>query len=218
MNIQEQVEHLRTQGYVLIKGALSQSDVERMREAHDNLGEPSRIVPDGNWAYNDIADKNPIFKECIRHPSVDGILNALLGDDYAFYRVGGIKTIVAYSQPWHWDDRQWVEYGQLPLDERPAEPPPTRAHTTFYLDPLTPEHGYLMVPPGSHNKPELLTRPFTPDEGDQRFGPEVKLHPSAGDAIVFISHLPHRGANMTPDTNRRLVVCMYGPHGTTEDG
>ncbi|MBI4530509.1 MAG: phytanoyl-CoA dioxygenase family protein, partial [Candidatus Latescibacteria bacterium] len=93
------------------------------------------------------------------------------------------------------------------------------AQTTFYLDTLTPETGFLKVPPGAHRRPEVLTAPvFRPDNGQEPFGPEVKLYPEAGDVIIFISHLPHRGVNLGAEVRRWNIVCLYGPMGTQEGG
>ena len=115
------------------------------------------------------------------------------------------------------DDPQWVEYSALPVDRRPAKQPPVCVHTTFYLDTLTPKTGYLKVPPGAHRRPEVLTAPvFRSDTGDEPFGPEVKLYPVAGDVIIFISHLPHRGENLKEGVSRRNIVCLYGRPGTQE--
>jgi hypothetical protein len=210
---------LQRDGYLLIRGALPPEELARIRAAHDRMGPPDRIIPDGNHGYNNLLDKDPVFSELVRHPSVDGILTRLLGAGYAFYRIGGLRTVVAYAQPWHWDDVRWIAYCTQPADQRPAEPPPVAAHTTFYLDALTPETGFLKVPPGAHRRIEALTAPvFRPDDDQEPFGPEVKLYPGAGDAIVFISHLPHRGVNFKPDMQRRLVVALYGPPGTQEGG
>ncbi|MBI4550739.1 MAG: phytanoyl-CoA dioxygenase family protein [Candidatus Latescibacteria bacterium] len=219
MTDQQSVEHLWQDGYLLIRGALPPDQLARIQAAHDRMGEPDRIIPDGNHGYNNLLDKDPVFAELVRHPAVDGVLTGLLGAGYAFYRIGGLKTVVAYSQPWHWDDVRWIQYCTLAIDQRPENPPPVAAHTTFYLDSLTPETGFVKVPPGSHRRIEVLTAPvFRPDEGNEPFGPEVHLYPAAGDAIVYISHLPHRGVNFKPDMQRRLVVALYGPPGTQEGG
>jgi hypothetical protein len=215
---QQHVEQLWEDGYLLVRGALSPDQLSRVRAAFDRMDPPDRIAPDGAACYGaHILDKDPAFAELIRHPSVDGVMAGLMGTGYEFYRMGGLKTPTTYAQPWHWDDVRWVNYCTLPVDQRPAEPPPVSAHTSFYLDTLTPETGFLKVPPGAHRRPEVLTAPaFRPDNGQEPFGPEVKLYPEAGDVIVFISHLPHRGVNFVTGMQRRVLVYVYGPPGTQE--
>jgi ectoine hydroxylase-related dioxygenase (phytanoyl-CoA dioxygenase family) len=219
MTDQESAAQLWQDGYLLVRGALPADQLARVRAAYDVMGPPDRRAGDGNEVYAHASFKDPVFTELVRHPAVDGVLTRVLGAGYAFYRMAGHKTPGAYCQPWHWDDVRWIAYGSLPLDQRPARTPPVCAHTTFYLDTLTPETGFLKVPPGSHRRPEVLTAPaFRPDTGEAPFGPEVKLYPGAGDAIVFISHLPHRGENLVNGLPRRNIVCLYGPAGTQEGG
>jgi ectoine hydroxylase-related dioxygenase (phytanoyl-CoA dioxygenase family) len=219
MTAQDQHEQLLEYGYVLVSGALDEKQLECVRDAYDRIGPPDRRVGDGNEVYAHTSFKDPVFTELIRHPAVDRTLKGVLGEGYTFYRMAGHRTPGAYCQPWHWDDPRWIDYGSLPLDQRPSRTPPVCAHTTFYLDTLTPDTGFLKVPPGAHRRPEVLTAPvFRPDTGEAPFGPEVKLYPAAGDVILFISHLPHRGENLKEGFPRRNIVCLYGPPGTVEGG
>ncbi|MBM3262117.1 MAG: phytanoyl-CoA dioxygenase family protein [candidate division Zixibacteria bacterium] len=215
----EYAERLWQDGYLVVRGALSADQLERIRNAYDAIGQPDRRAGDGNEVYTHASFRDPVFAELIRHPGVNGILAHTLKADYVFYRLAGHKTPGAYCQPWHWDDARWIAYGSLPPDQRPVHPPHVCAHTTFYLDTLTPETGFLKVPPGAHRRPEVLTAPaFRPDTGDAPFGPEVKLYPAAGDVVILISHLPHRGENLVNGLPRRNIVCLYCPAGTHEGG
>lgn len=81
-------------------------------------------------------------------------------------------------------------------------------NATFYLTDNTPEHGRLTFVKGYMDRPvpdEL--RPnlrYTEDRNDpfQRWCEEqarVDLHPLAGDAVIFFSHIPHQGAKFGVD-------------------
>ena len=128
------------------------------------------------------------------------------------------NTPTTYSQPWHCDSAQWSRYFSLPVGERGAQPA-IQAHTTFYLDTLTPETGYLKLPPGALRQAESLVFPENGADSDTMpFGVETKVYPEAGSVVVFLSHLPHRGENRVAGLSRRNIVCLYGPAGSTEQG
>ena len=145
-------EQLFADGFVVIPDALSGAELVRTRDALDaSLDSSDFVARDGYAIYDGLLDQDQapdearVCRGLIRHPSVDGLLTRILGSGYAFYIMRAHNTPTTYSQPWRCDSAQWSRYYSQPIGDR-GVPPAIQAHTTFYLDTLTPETGYLKMP------------------------------------------------------------------------
>ena len=121
----------------------------------------------------------------------------------------------AYTQEWHTD---FGYYWDSPNEARHALRP-LCINTTFYLTDNTPETGRLTFICGFCHKevpPEVRTH------GGYDFNNKFHqwceqqehrhLHPMAGDAVVFFSHIPHQGAKLQQESDgpmRGNVVQHY---------
>ena len=105
-----------------------------------------------------------------------------------------------------------MDFADYHYQERKAQAArPLRAlcmNTTFYLTDNTPERGRLTFLKNYVDRllpEELLPHVYYTDDRSNRFQawcdaqPQEHLYPRAGDAIVFLSHIPHQGVKFGDD-------------------
>jgi ectoine hydroxylase-related dioxygenase (phytanoyl-CoA dioxygenase family) len=216
------LQRLEHDGFLLVRGALDLPTVEAwrsylygryQRKEYDGLNSVGNC-----YIENLLKDKPETARALVGHASVAPYLRAALGRQCQLRSVRAHLNPGAYTQEWHMD---FTDYWDQ--ESRAGGLQPLRAlcmNTTFYLTDNTPERGRLTFLTGYHRRRvPLELQPHTGYTTD-RSNPfqswcdrqeKTDLHPMAGDAVVFFSHIPHQGAKVAdpPDAIRGNIVLHY---------
>ena len=213
-NIEQDLDRLDRDGYLLIEGALTPEEVERYRAALNEArakGWQDGVNPVGNMKFDSLLEKAPeIFSSLIAHSSVRPYLWALLGPQCQLRRLRAHINPGPYHQEWHMD---FWEYWEQPSARYAVKA--IGVNTTFYFHDHAPGKAWLkFVHRGHLLKPEGLVRGFNSmvDNPFARWCEAQKhdiLYPKAGDAVLFFSHIPHKGAKEDAAMERSNVVVHY---------
>jgi hypothetical protein len=220
---EEQLQQLKRDGFLLIRNALSPELVAFWKGILYDLydqGEYQIRNGVGNVAFEHLLALQPErARELIAHPSTAPFLRTVLGKQCQLRSLRAHVNPGEYTQEWHMD---FYDY-YYQVEKAGAEQPLIGVcmNATFYLTDNTPERGrltfvknYFDRPVPDHLRPHLR---YTEDRSDpfQRWCDEQDredLHPMAGDAVVFYSHVPHQGAKFGIDAAgdmRANIVLHY---------
>ncbi|MCY4113553.1 MAG: phytanoyl-CoA dioxygenase family protein [Chloroflexi bacterium] len=203
----QQLSFFETFGYLVFPGAFAHEaekiteEFERVwadhggghnRQAHDHERR-SALVP--------FIDQSEYLSALLDDPRVDGVVSALLGDDYNYN--GSDGNFYVGDTRWHSDGFAGSKYRSIKI--------------AFYLDPVTRDSGCLRVIPGSHHRgdgyAESLQRIMPSSRSatvDEQLGvagrdmPAVALESQPGDMVLFIHDLKH--AAFGGGTRRRMFT------------
>jgi len=230
----EQRESWDTNGYFIVEGFASSETCDGMlaRAAElcrrDAAGESighSLVDPERNpWADavnpEDRASKifvlhdwDPVFGAFARDERLLDVMCGLLGPDVdCFLSQFIFKNPGAIGQPWHQDSLYF-----------PFEPE-DQVGVWLAVTDATSTNGPLSVLPGSHREPVHEHVPDRrPDANlgyteivDMDFSSAVPVLMTAGDLLVFDSHLMHRSTDNKSDGARAAMVYHYAQAGTID--
>lgn len=213
------VAEYRDAGFIVVEDIFGRREVQRMRDALDELVAAAR----GVTAHTDILDlepghtpenprvrriknaaaSHPVFDEMSRHPNLIAALTALLGPNL---RMHGSKLNLKsadFGSPveWHQD---WAFYPHSNDDVLAVG---------VMLDDMTPENGPLMIVPGSH------TGPTYDHHQDGRFVGGIDINAAgldvtpaemvtgrAGACSFHHARAVHGSARNASDRDRRLLL------------
>ena len=208
--VQQRFDQLNRDGYILIPNALPQERVEQWKTVLYALYDRGAYEISngvGNVAFEKLLALEPeLAGELVGHGSVAPLLQAVMGKQCQLRSLRAHVNPAAYHQEWHMDF-----YDYYYQEEKSEAQNPTHRlclNSTFYLTDNTSDRARLTFVKNYLDRPvpdELV--PFlgyTEDRNDpfQRWCDEQELeqlHPLAGDAVVFYSHIPHQGAKIGPD-------------------
>ena len=210
----EQLDTLEREGFVHVPGALTAAETERVRKRVDHarkMGWEEGLNAVGNMWFDSLLQREPgNFRFLVAHPSVAPFLEGMMGRQCQLRSLRCHINPGPYLQEWHmdfygyWEERRRVGHHRLAVQ-------PAGVNTTYYLQDNNPGDGHLKFIRGGHlvEPPHLypLDRPRFEEWCEAQ--EHVVLHPMAGDAVVFLSHIPHQGAKERDDMERSNVVCHY---------
>lgn len=220
--IEQNLDQLNRDGFLLIPQALAPELVTRWKEILYELYarqqyEISNGV--GNVAFEKLLLLQPeLAKGLMTHASTAPYLKTVLGKQCQLRSLRAHVNPGAYTQEWHMDFYDYYYQAEKAAAARPVIG--VCMNATFYLTDNTPEHGrltfvkgYMDRPVPEHLRPNLR---YTEDRSDpfQRWCDEqerVDLHPLAGDAVLFFSHIPHQGAKfgIDPEGQMRANIVLH---------
>lgn len=220
--LEQNLAQLKRDGFLLIPQALDLAVVEQWKKVLYDLYAQKRYEISngvGNVAFDKLLQIEPeMAKALIGHPSTSPYLRAILGKQCQLRSLRAHVNPGAYTQEWHMDFYDYYYQAEKAAAEQPAIA--LCMNATFYLTDNTPDHGRLTFVKGYLDKPVPdYLRPnlrYTEDRNDpfQRWCDEqnrADLHPMAGDAVVFFSHVPHQGAKfgIDPDGQMRANIVLH---------
>ena len=192
--LQEQLDRLDHDGYVILEGVLSAQEIDALVAAlepferdkpmgrNDFEGERSQRV----YA---LAAKHEVFMQLAEHPAIMAILEQRLLKNWLLSTLQSIRLHPGETaQAWHTDDMFYIV---------PRPSPLLAISTIWAIEPFTAENGATQVIPGSHR-----WGAENPGEHEQT---AVAAVMPAGSVLVFSAALWHRGgANRS--TGTRLCI------------
>ncbi len=221
--VEENLAKLKRDGYVLVKNALSNDEINDWKQVLYGLyAEGKYEIKNGvgNVAFEKLLALQPEqSRALLAHPNTAPYMRAILGKQCQVRSLRAHVNPGAYTQEWHMDFYDFYYQAEKAAGEQTIVG--TCMNTTFYLTDNTPERGRLTFVKGYLDKPvpESLRANlrYTEDRNDpfQRWCDEQTredLHPMAGDAVVFFSHIPHQGAKFGIDAEGQMranIVVHY---------
>ncbi len=220
-SLEEQIDQLDVNGYLLVPGALDEATVQAWRQMlyeRHRTREYDLHTNVGNYVYEYLLEEEPaLARPLVGHASVAPYLRTMLGRQCQLRSFRVHLNPYDYTQEWHLD---FYDYWSQRQQGRHAVQAMCM-NTTFYLTDNTPDRGRLTFIHEYFNRPvpqDIWQHAGYTDDRDNPFQkwcsdqPHVNLHPNAGDAVVFFSHIPHQGAKLGDDPDgpiRCNVVCHY---------
>lgn len=217
-------EHLEQEGYVVVKNALTEAEVERLRteitsvfdeQGSDGRSEIRSSEDDAMFRY-EMFNRSEACLECVTHPEILKVIEPLLGNNChviantAWRNPAGHKPEGAFN--WH------VDAGpHIPLAEG-TEWPMNIPHPVFaigvhvFLESSGIDDGPTGVIPGSHLSGRFPPwNQLTDDELEFNGRGCVPLLAEAGDVAFFVSDVWHRRMPTTEkDSGRFFLQIHYG--------
>ena len=200
-----QIAFFNTFGYLVVRGLLSKTEVEKVTEGFE-----WSIQHRGGGQDHD-GSKRTMFGGPIEHtselcalmdhPGVLGLIGGVIGEDFNY--CGGDGNYYTGDTKWH-PDGSW---GQL-----------WATKTAFYLDEVRRDSGCLRVIPGSHDPDHFVRKnQINPRDSEEQFGvpPEefpgsVAIESDPGDIAIFNHDLYH--ASFGGSTRRRMFTMNCTRH------
>ncbi len=220
-SLELRVEALEQDGYVYFPGALSEDDVDALRDAMDRLEarpeEYDRLTDprtDGylNKSINNVFNRDPVFLSCLDRLDVIEVVESAHGPDC--HVIGMTAWMTGPGRP---DQGIHVDWQPLELPEDVMDDPRvkvpvyiTTAH--YYLDDIHEALGPTQFIPGSH---QAGRRPSGGESTWRGVAPRSILC-SAGDAVLFRCEVWHRGTANTSDRVRYLLQVHYAQRMITQ--
>jgi len=216
--VPDATEHLRREGWAVLRGAVDPDLVRRLRSAMVRLlagpaDERSNAKTGDQFRYA-VCNRSSIAREAIASRSVLDVIEPILGDDcHIIANTLWRNPAVGFrGQPWHTDAGPHVPRpAGIAWDDRIPYPVFVIA-THFLLDDLTEADGATAVVPGSHRSglPVPADRRRDLDLSYEGVGPH-QLTGSRGDVVLFCSDIWHRGMPSGEGaTGRFFLQCHYG--------
>jgi ectoine hydroxylase-related dioxygenase (phytanoyl-CoA dioxygenase family) len=213
--LERRLDQLDRDGFLLIEGAMSPEETERIRQRINfarEQGWQEGLNPVGNMWFDTLLERDPeTFRPLVAHSSVRPILEALMGPQCQLRSLRGHINPGPYLQEWHMDFYGYWSQPQRRLTQRGVG-----VNTTFYFQDNGPELAYLKFVKGGHlSEPPGLDRSLFHGYEVNEFRAwcdaqeHVIVYPKAGDCILFYSHIPHQGAKLQENLERSNVVCHY---------
>lgn len=189
-----------TCGYLVIRDALSSSEVSALLEAARRAHAP---YPSGEWRQlGAVYEQEPAVEALIDHPSVLPKVRALFGDYFIVQSSWCTVSPAGFEGGgWHQDGSGAYEFRRL------ATPTPlVQLRVGYFLtDQSDPDMGNMVMIPGSHNGSVPLPR------GQGALPIQEVICGKPGDALMFHQGVYHCGTRNARDFPRYIQHMVYAP-------
>ncbi len=204
----EQREFFETNGYLVLPGALSDDELQVVRDAADRAegvwaADPSR----SGWRRErirqiaSIIEYDDVLLDLLEHPVVFPVMRDLVGDDIAMlftdYYMSPPRTGSHIS--WHQDVALMGPY--LPRSTMYVK-------AFFLLTDVSEENGPTAILPGSHRFPTDFELPEIEDPADTPNA--LRMTYTAGTVWLFNARGYHAAMPNHSDVTRRVLIYCYG--------
>mmetsp|Transcript_18363 Transcript_18363/g.20410 ORF Transcript_18363/g.20410 Transcript_18363/m.20410 type:complete len:293 (-) Transcript_18363:28-906(-) len=212
--ITRSLAELDEKGFIVLKNALNEREILQLRtrlEYGKKNGWYNGVNKVGNMWFDSLLNQDPeTFTQLICHPSSRAHLYGLLGRQCQVRSMRGHINPGAYNQEWHldfygyWEEKRFSEQSKYGVT-------PVAVNTTFYLYDNGPELSCLKFVKKGHKKEPPHLYPLDKENfqkwcDDQE---QVTIYPKAGDCVLFVSHIPHKGLKIAPESPRSNIVVHY---------
>jgi ectoine hydroxylase-related dioxygenase (phytanoyl-CoA dioxygenase family) len=217
--IEAQVERFHRDGFLVLPGILSRSEVAALRAGVERAFEQPNAVAglygetmQRIWRPT-MFEQGPKFEALIDHPGVIDLIEAILGDDCHLIANSALRTGPGDGISfWHADDTvRFPRPKGVPLDPR-IPMPCFVANFNYYLCDVDEELGPTQFIPGSHRagrSPDADDRDADGNPSYEGNGVFNAVGP-AGTAVLWNDQTWHRGApNRSHDRTRWVQQAPY---------
>ncbi|MGI9028459.1 MAG: phytanoyl-CoA dioxygenase family protein [Ilumatobacteraceae bacterium] len=208
-------QQLERDGYAVLRAAFSSDDVDALTAEIDDgfrSRDPERGRADRAEFRYQVLNHGPRAQEAVGHPSILEVIEPLLGDDCHVLANTAYRNPPEFTGgPWHCDAGPHVPRpAGIDWDERIPYPVfAIGAHIMLKDCPV--ECGPTAVVPGSHRSGRLAPVSRLEDADLSYDGrPPVLLTAAAGDVVLFVSDVWHRGTPANGGDGRLFVQVHYG--------
>jgi ectoine hydroxylase len=204
----EKLAAFERDGYVVLEGALSPDEVERMKAALDRVyAEEVRAgsLEDGGPLHTlAFCGRDATFLELLDHPAVLPTIVELLGPNIYMYHCHCDVHPPEDDKPQPWG---WHQDGGVMNRDLESEPRPRISVKVGYFlsDVSEPGRGNFMVLPGSH----LQNRMDRPEDDNNDVPGATPILAKPGDALLFDRRLWHMRSPNRSDITRRAMFFAY---------
>ncbi len=190
-----QVEQVETDGFTIVPGALTADEVAPLRDTLARLAAEQHARITTETAVDDYMVHNLMllddgFLRLLENPSIVAALDTFLGDTSIVYAYTSSSMPIGGSN-----------YSHRVHNDSPRIIPgyPTNLGVIVALDDFTDDNGATYFLPGS------FTRSDRPSD-DEFFASAVRVHPEAGDLVVFNACTWHLGGTNHTDRERHAAT------------
>lgn len=235
----EEYKTFRRDGYLVVKGLVSQEEVQEMNDYMDGLIAGTVTIPGLPSPPDDLSDeerrtfyervhmphrKAALAERLLLQPRIIDVLEALIGPD-----VLTLQTMMFFKEPGQAGQGYHQDSYYIPTQ------PDTLCGAWIALDPATQENGCLWMTPGSQAEPIYPDCDGVSDNGDfyikgidliknashpdtekntlakiaMQYDNEVSAEVEPGDVVFFGGHIFHRSHANRADYSRRAFVSHY---------
>ena len=207
----EQRESFDTNGYIVLRGALSQDEIRPLREAADRaeqrwLDNPNRIGDDFPYLrrVEPLIEYDDVFVDLLDHEAFFPLIREILGSSIAMIDTSYFITASGQgwgnTSDWHVDEALTGPHGA---------PIPLMAKVSISLDEISDlDDGPTALIPGSHRLSYNANPPAPEDPRDMPG--KVPLLVSPGDVAIFHGRVHHAAMPNVGDRTRRMLHYNYG--------
>jgi ectoine hydroxylase-related dioxygenase (phytanoyl-CoA dioxygenase family) len=206
---------LERDGYTVLADVFSNEEVARLREEIDAIYDalPSeRSRSDRDQFRYELLNRSGACQAAIAHPRILEVVEPLLGDDcHVIANTAWRNPPDFKGGPWHCDAGPHIPRPEgVPWDDRIPYPVfAVAAH--LMLQDCTSADGPTAVVPGSHRSGRLAPYDRLFDETLEFEGrSSVEIEADAGDVVLFVSDVWHRGLPARDGRGRYFVQVHYG--------
>ena len=209
-----QRDTLHRDGYLILPGVLTKTEIERLVGAVDRIYRREnleRATPDPRWRmdFMPVLEEGQEFIDLIDHERTFGFVLDLIGPYIQF----GLSTVTVHPPNPVFKGFLHVDGGPHLQRIRPSETSwPLQVKIIWFLTDVTErDMGNIVFVPGSH------LRPFPEEGGHDEFGElpaattpgTTQVMAQAGDALIFTHALWHGGAVNTSTVTRKNIQYGY---------
>jgi ectoine hydroxylase-related dioxygenase (phytanoyl-CoA dioxygenase family) len=191
-------DELAEVGFTILPSVLDPDDVPELRERLQRLVDEDLASDDprraqDRWMVLNVMLRDRRFMELLVNPAIRAAVDGVLGDTsilYAYVTSSMPPSGVNYSHRVHVDSQRVI----------PGYP--TNIGVIVAFDDFTDDNGATYFLPGSFERADA------PSEAEF-MEHAVRVHPRAGDAVMFNARTWHLGGRNTTDTPRHAVTMNY---------
>jgi hypothetical protein len=203
---------LETDGWVVLAGVLDADEARALGEDIERVyteTTPERTRDDRDEFRYEMFNRSAACQAVIGHPRVLEVIEPLLGEDCHVIANTAWKNPPGFGGgPWHTDAGPHVPRpADVPWDDRIPYPVfAVGAHVM--LGDCSEADGPTAIVPGSHRSGQLA--PWDADLSLSYDGrPPVQVTANAGDVVLFVSDVWHRGVPASPDGRGRFFLQVH---------
>ena len=214
----EQREHFREHGYIIVKNAVEPIGIDRVREAYERAEAETRSEWEKMVASGDLKggygngpnahtiktnyDWDTTILDLANNPKTIPLISEIVGPDYQVMEMlyHNHHAGTAAHTRWHRDWPPW------------SHPQYTLKAKCFYaVDDIHEDQGCFSLVPGTHKDPEGPPKDTYTEDNLTDMPGHKKMVMDAGDAIIWDVVCWHTGMANTSQRDRRLVIYGYMP-------
>jgi ectoine hydroxylase len=202
--LQQILELMQHDGYVLMEDALSQKQLKELNKAYDQQleihpSDPKRVE------IKRIMEQDPVFEQLMDLPTVFPVARALIGSDIELATSGELDHKMPNTPAhigWH-NDFVWMINVPYPRQN-------FWIRATYFLSDVTEEMGPFTLIPGTHLAKHACPSDYNDEQGKPKtIDGQVKIIGKAGSCLINNTEIWHTNTPNYSNDSRRLIMILY---------